>query len=191
MDADWSVELGHDDPALEFPWTAPDRAQPYVDLRQRRDAVHELPEARDCRELGQFLLSLNAPTSPWLSAKCSVWLDDELGEAEAIYDANLKLCSYVDLIACDVEARFSFERHEQWVKSAARSLATDDEQSAVCELVVRRCWYHATSNTITDSSPGFYVTFYLVGYGHHESQARTRWANGLRQVAAVLTSSAP
>ena len=127
MDADWSVELGRDDPALEFPWSSPEGSRRYIDLRQSPELVSEIPEAARSPELAQCLIALNAPTSAWQTVKCDVWSDDELGAGELIYEPRLKFCSYVDLIACNAPVRFSFERHECFVKRAARQLSDDDE----------------------------------------------------------------
>ncbi len=198
MDADWSVELADDDPALEFPWSSPDGSQRYIDLHRHPGRLLEIPEATHFPELGEFLRAINQPRSPWLTAKCDIWLDEELGEAETIYEASIKQCSYVDLVACDNAARSSFERHEQWVRSMARALSSDDAVPVACEFVVRRCWFHREATplhaaTPEDESPvpGFYVTFYLSGYGTDEGEARAQWAEGLRRVTGVLAASAP
>ena len=190
MDADWSVELGRDDPALEFPWSSPDGSRHYVDVVQSAESVCEIPEARQYPELAEFLLTLNAPSSVWQTVKCDVWLDSELDEAELIYDAKLKCCSYVDLIARDTSARFSFQHYERFVKSAAKQLSDNDERPISCELIVRRCWYQRELPD-DDLTSGFYVTFYLFGYGSDEAQARVRWGEGLRRVTSILTESAP
>ena len=201
MDADWSVELGADDPVLEFPWSSPDGSQQYIDLRKQPELLSAIPEATDNPELGEFLREINAQPSPWTTVKCDVWLDDDLGEAEAIYDATVKFCCYVDLITSDIAARLSFERHEAWVKSAARKLDTEDEEPIACEFIVRRCWYHpeaegersnaGRSVADAESSPGFYVTLYVFGYGRNEAEARTHWEAGLRRVTSVLTAAVP
>jgi len=197
MDADWSVELGADDAVLEFPWSSPDGAQCYLDLRRHPELRAEIPEAVRFPELGEFLLVMNGPTSPWLTAKCDLWFDDELDEAEAIYHAKQKFCAYVDLVLREDDARFSFSRHEQCVKSAARALASDDELPVACEFIVRRCWYHTETNPLRAGDdaetpgkgnpvPGFYLTFYVFGYGDDHSQARVRWGEGLRRAAVAL-----
>ena len=98
MDADWSVELGHDDPALDFPWSSSNGSKGYVDLLQRPELLSAISEATQYPELGEFLLTLNAPSSHWLTVKCDVWLDHQLGEAEGIYGATMRQSSYVDLI---------------------------------------------------------------------------------------------
>jgi hypothetical protein len=201
MDGDWSVEIGSDDESLEFPWASPDGSQRYVDLQIDPDRVAEIPEATRFPELGEFLHEINRPNAPWLTAKCDVWLDDEMGETEAIYGAKWKLCSYVDLVVRNENIRFSFERHEQWIKSAARRLSNNDELPTISEFILRRCWYHTEASALRAGDnahtpgkenlvPGFYVTFYLFGYGVDESQARASWAEGLRQVTAALSSSA-
>jgi hypothetical protein len=200
MDADWSVELGADDDALEFPWASPDGSQSHLDLQRHPELLAEIPEAAQFPELAGFLCALNGPESQWLSAKCDVWIDGELGEAEAIHDAKLKLCSYVDLIFRYEDERFCFDRHEQWVKSAARELSVGGLPVA-CEFIVRRCWYRpeasdlrAFDDTLSPGGenlqPGFYITFYLFGYGANEHQARERWGEGLRRVTSVLAQLA-
>jgi hypothetical protein len=201
MDADWSVELGSDDGALEFPWSSPDGRQRYFDLRGHPEQLAEIPEAVLFPELGELLHALNAPPSPWFTAKCDVWTENHLDAAEAIHDATLKLCSYVDLIFRADDTRFSFDRHEQWVKSAARELSNDVATSVACEFIVRRCWYRpevsplrefeeTSSREGENTVPGFCITFYLLGYGNTESEARERWAAGLRQVTPVLLALA-
>jgi hypothetical protein len=202
MDADWSVELGSDDEALEFPWSSPDGSQRYIDLHREPDRLADLTEATRFPELGEFLRAMNQQQLPWLTAKCDVWLDNELNEAEAIYNARLKLSSYVDLVARDEAARFSFIRHEQWVKSAAGALSSDDGLAVACEFIVRRCWYHTEASSLradedattlreNNPVPGFYMTLYLFGYGGDESEARVRWVEGLRRGTGVLAPLAP
>jgi len=191
MDADWSVELGTDDPTLEFPWSSPDGSQGYVDLSSQPEALTAIPEAAAYPELAEFLRTVNGKSSPWQTVKCDVWTDDELGEAETIYDGTLKFCSYVDLIVRDAAARWSFERHEAWVKSAARELDGEGAVSIACEFIVRRCWFHPEGAVDPEhTTAGFYVTLYLFGYGHDEAEARARWAEGLRRVTGVLADSA-
>jgi hypothetical protein len=187
VDADWSVELGADDPALEFPWSSPDGAQGYVDLLAHPERLREIPEAARYPELAEVLLAFNSASSSWLTAKCDVWSDEDLGEAEEIYDSRLKMCSYTDLVRRYEATGFSFAQHEQWVKRAARQLSDSDEQPIACELTVRRCWFRQDSQAQEDSLPGFCITVFVFGYGDDEAQARARWTEGLRRVTAVLT----
>ncbi|HZM10636.1 MAG TPA: hypothetical protein VFC15_10540 [Candidatus Limnocylindrales bacterium] len=186
MDADWSVELGHDDPSLEFPWASPDGTQRFVDLSRHLEAICEIPEAAQYPELARFLLELNGKFSPWLTAKCDVWIDNELGEAEDIYDAKLKMCSYIDLVRRNESERFSFEQHEQWVKSTAMTLRNIGPHPIGCELIVRRCWYPTGSRADDDPVPGFYITLYVSGYGDNEAEALARWAGGLTRVSSIV-----
>ena len=186
MDADWSVELGHEDPSLEFPWASPDGTQRFVDLSRHLEAIREIPEAAQYPALGRFLLELNSKFSPWLTAKCDVWIDNELGEAEDIYNAKLRVCSYIDLVRRNESERFSFEHHEKWVKSATMTLRNTVPHPIACEFIVRRCWYHADSCADDEPAPGFYITLYLFGYGDNEAQALARWAGGLTRVSGVL-----
>lgn len=187
MDADWSVELAADDPALEFPWSSPDGTQQFVDLSQRPEAIATLPEVALYPELAKFLTVLNGTLSPWLTVKCDAWIDDDLGEAEAIYDAQLKMCSYIDLVRRDASERFSFERHEKWLKLAASGLqAVGTDDPIACEFIVRRCWYQSNSPRDDEPVPGLYITIYVFGYGNDEAGARAMWEEGLAYIAGVL-----
>jgi hypothetical protein len=190
MDADWSVELGHDDPALEFPWSSPDGSQAYVDLLQHPETIVYIPEATARPEIAESLLVINQTGLPWITVKCDVWQDDELGQAQLCADESVK-SSYIDLIAQNPESRFSFERHEAWARAAARILSSDECDGISCEFIVRRCWYHEAGTTERSSTPGFYVTFYLFGCGRSPDEARAKWVSGLRQATTLLASSAP
>lgn len=205
MDADWSVELADDDPVLDFPWST-DEALAYVDVKRHPEKLNEIPEVRDLPELADFLRVINQPGSSLLTAKCDTWIDHELNEWEKIYDAKRKFCSYVDLLFDQDDARFSFPRYEQFVKSLAGALSHSDDSetenlAAAAEFIVRRCWYHSEETPCTEPSPrlsaqvnavvpdaraGFYITFYLSGYGVDEAEARSLWAAGLKRATRVL-----
>jgi hypothetical protein len=58
------------------------------------------------------------------------------------------------------------------------------EIPAAAEFLIRRCYYHDAEG-IRD---GFYITFYLFGYGDDEVQARQRWAIGLKLVEHAIRS---
>lgn len=90
MDADYSVELGPEAPALEIPWHDPEGRLHYVELRSDsgsmdRDILNDprlndvllnvarIPEARQFPALGRFLIAVNSAESQWQSAKCDVW----------------------------------------------------------------------------------------------------------------------
>ena len=186
MDADWSVELGADDPALEFPWSTPDGSQQYVDLAAHPEAVHGIEEAVRHAPLREFLVKLNSSESPWQTVKCDVWLDDEVIADELIVGGKVRVGSYVDLIRRNSGERYSFERHESWVKAVAARLPSTDDDASECELIVRRCYYHRDADPEGDSDAGFYVTVYVFGYGGDEAAAEKAWAAGLTLVSSAL-----
>ena len=59
MDADFSVEMGPDDPVLEMPWASADGSLGYYNLREQPELLEQLEEARRSPELAQFLRHLN------------------------------------------------------------------------------------------------------------------------------------
>lgn len=107
MEADWSVELAADDPAIVVPWSAEDGSCKFTDLRRRPqgeaeealrrrpegadksqnpdpppdEMLDEIEEARREPALRSALLALNSALSPLWTAKCDAWLTDStLGE---------------------------------------------------------------------------------------------------------------
>jgi hypothetical protein len=56
------------------------------------------------------------------------------------------------------------------------------EIPAAAEFLVRRCYYHEEDET----RDGFYITFYLFGYGDDDPQAQQRWVIGLKLVENAI-----
>ena len=142
MDADFSVELGADDDALEFPWSSPDGNLRYYDLKQQPDLLLYIAEANEYQELGRYLSSANSDRSVFLTAKCDVWTDDELSEAEEIYEAKTKLGCYIDHLFAEAgdaaeERRFSFERHERLAERLVELLGRVPPIDAAVECILR------------------------------------------------------
>ena len=187
MDADWSVELGADDPALEFPWTSTDGTQGYIDLSNDSGGLGRIPEAKQYRPLWSFLLGLNGKTSPWLTVKCDAWMDNEVGEYTDPYPINWRMASYVDLIRRDESQRLSFEQHERWVKKGVERLRRFPNAPYSCEFIVRRCYYH-TEEDAEDLTPGLYLTVYVFGYGDTKCHAESSWKAGLDRAYHTLSS---
>ena len=184
MHADFALELGPGDAALELPWKSPDGAQRYYDLKRRPELLLEVQEAHDNRELGEFLVTTNSPVSMFETAKCDTWLSNELTEEEQIYGAAWKFGSYVDLVFTEREPRFLLPEHEAFAERLVKLLARAPEISAAAEFIVRRCYYHRAEGG--DSDSGYYFTFYLNGYGDDEDEARRRWNVGLKLVENAL-----
>jgi len=186
MDADWSVELGADDPALEMPWESSDGSRRYVDLLSHPEAISDIPEAVQYEPLREFLIVLNGNNSPWQTAKCDAWQDDAVGDAPGLECSQRRMCSYVDLIRRDSPQRFSFEQHEAWTREAVVRLQRLGDDSVACELVVRRCYFHIDFESANDSEPGFHVTLYVSANGNDETEAAARWRQGLSLVSSAL-----
>ncbi len=177
MDATVSVELGAEDAHLEIPWQAGDLR--YYDLKRHPELLLELPESHN-REMAEFLTAMNSALSMLETAKCDTWLSDQMEAQEAIYAASWKFCSYVDLIFTDPKARLGFAGHENFAKRIARLLRRAPDIPSAAEFIVRRCRY------AVDAAEGFYLTFYLFGYGDDEDEARRRWGIGLKVVENAL-----
>jgi len=175
VQADFAVELGKEDETLEMPWAAEDGPR-YYDLKRHPELLREVEEAQGFRELGEFLAAVNSHANAVETAKCDAWASTEINPEEEIFGAPCKFGSYVDLLLSDERGRLSFSEHEQWAKRLMDLLKKAPEIPAAAEFLIRRCYYHGADGM----RDGFYVTFYLFGYGEDEPQARQRWAIGLK-----------
>jgi hypothetical protein len=184
MQADYSVELGREDPALELPWQSEDGASRYYDLKSHPEALGQISEASIFPELKTFLVRVNAAGFPLQTAKCDAWPSREISPEEEIF-APLKFVSYVDLIFAAEEPRLSFVEHETLVKSLCTLLKRAPDMSASVELVIRRCYYCRDQNS-GESLDGFSITAYVSGFGEDEAAARGRWSIALTLLQHAL-----
>jgi hypothetical protein len=182
VEADFAVELGADDETLELPWAAEDGGPRYYDLKRHPELLLNVEEASRDQELSEFLAAMNAPASLLETAKCDTWASTEMNREEDIFGAAFKFGSYVDLLFTQESSRTSFETHEQFAKRVTQLLKRVPEIPAAAELLIRRCFYHVEG----EIRQGFYITFYLFGYGDEEPQARQRWAIALKLVENAI-----
>jgi len=187
MEADFAIELGADDETLEMPWASEENGPRYYDLKRHPEFLHSIEEARRVPEVGQFLTALNSPASILETAKCDAWPSTEMNAEEEILGATHKFCSYVDLLFADELSRFSFPAHERLAEQLVKLLKKVPEIPATAEFLIRRCHYHV-EREIQD---GFYITFYLFGYGDDAPQARQRWAIALNLVKNAIKQVCP
>jgi hypothetical protein len=203
VQADYCVELGREDPALELPWSSENHR--YYDLKRNPEWVHEIREAADFLELRTFLTRINAKGFPLQTAKCDTWYTRDLSpEEEETFGAAGKFGSYVDLVFAETEPesaeragvpraetmsrRLSLEAHETLSKNLCALLKRAPEIAATIELVIRHCYYHLESNPATSES-GFCITTYVSGFGENEAEARQRWSIALTLVQNALVQA--
>lgn len=165
-----------------MPWAAEESGPRYFDLKRHPELLREVEEAQRFPELGEFLAAVNSPASALETAKCDAWASAEITPEEEIFEAPCKFGSYVDLLFSDERARFSFPEHELWAKRLTDLLNKAPEVPAAAECFIRCCYYQL-ADSVRD---GFYITFYLFGYGEDEFQARQRWAAGLKLTESAI-----
>ena len=215
MDSDFSIELGHEDPVLDFPWTDPSGRLAYFDLKRHPELIAKIEEAEKFPELAEFLKRVNSPRSPFESAKCDVWQTTELNAEEEIFGGAHKFACYVDLVFSDVESRPSLPIHESFARRLTELLRRAPEMAATAEICIRHCFFaeaestgepksevrsqiaevkpplpslspEAKEESLGDLASGFYFTVYLSGYGEDEPAARKNWAIALDLVASAI-----
>jgi hypothetical protein len=192
MDADFSIELGREDPVLDFPWKDAAGAVAYRDLKRHPELLDGIDEAITSPELGEFLRVMNSARSMLETAKCDVWTTTELSAVEEIYGASHKFASYVDVVFSGIDLRLcslreSLPAHEQFARKLAGLLRRAPEISSAAEVSVRRCFYVAERGI----REGFYCTLYVSGYGNDDATAQQNWAVGLKLLEnAILQLSA-
>lgn len=175
VEADFSVELGADDETLEMPWSGGADSPKYFDLKHHPELLPKIEEAVKFPEMAEFLLVMNSPSSFLETAKCDLWSSTDINPEEEIFGGTHKSGSYVDVLFCDEKQRFSFEHHERFAKQITQLLKKAPEIAASAQFLIRRCFYHVGDH-IKD---GFYITFFLFGYGDDHERARQRWSIGL------------
>lgn len=188
VEADFSIELGTEDPTLCLPWADAESGLRYYDLKRRPDLLLNIQEAIHFPELGEFLAAVNSPASRFESAKCDAWFTTDLNPEDELFGAAGKFGSYVDFIFSDAKQRSSFPEHELLARQLTQLLKRVPEIPAAAEIMVRRACYHS-GEIITD---GFYFTLYVFGYGYDAGESRQRWAialklteNALRQLSSM------
>jgi len=188
VQADFAVELGADDETLEMPWAAEDGGLRYHDLKRHPELLSKLDEVARAPELGEFLCKVNSPQSPLETAKCDFWSTTEINPEEEIFEATHKFGSYVDLFFSDEAKRFSFPQHEQLAKQLTKLLQRAPDMPVAVEFLIRRCYYHEKEEAPgeEDIRDGFYITFYLFGYGDDEAKSRQNWVIGLKLVRSAI-----
>ncbi len=189
MDADFSIELGREDPVLDFPWKDPAGKLAYVDLKRHPELLASIEEAKQFPELGEFLRTLNSPRSMVETAKCDAWATSELSPEEEIYSASHKFASYVDVVFSDIDARLSFSAHEEFARKLVALLQRAPETPSAAEACVRRCYFAEEGGGVRE---GYYCTLYVSGYGNDEASARMIWGVALKLVGnAIVQLSRP
>lgn len=181
MQADFAVELGANDETLEFPWSDESGKLRYYDLKRHPDLLSRIEEARREPALKEFLFTTNSIASVLETAKCDTWQSTEINPEEEIFGGAHKFGSYVDLLFSDEQARLQFPAHEALAQRVSALLKKAPEIPASAEFLIRRCNYHQEQLSI-----GFYITFYVLGYGEDEVQAHKRWAIALKLVENAI-----
>lgn len=184
MEADFSIEMRHDDPVLDFPWTDPAGKLAYFDLKRQPELLAEIGEAGEYPELAEFLKSVNSARSVLESAKCDVWETTELSPEEEIFGASHKFASYVDLVFSDIERRFSLPRHEEFAKRLTDLLRHVPEIGAAVEICIRRCFFRVVDAEAVRE--GCYLTLYVNGYGNDVVLARRNGGIATKLVASAI-----
>ena len=183
MLAEWSVELGADDPKLEIPWSSEDGQLRFLDLKRQPELLLEVREAYFYPELGEFISWANSADSALETAKCDAWTSRQIEAEEEVFGEPCKFGSYVDLLFAAPDKRSRFVDNEQFVQSLARLLQHAPEMGSSAEFIVRRCIDRRGEAEANDC---YYITFYLHGYGEEEQQARKRWGIALKMVQHAI-----
>jgi hypothetical protein len=184
MLAEWNVELGADDPELELPWSTPDGANRFLDLKRQPELLLEVPEACLYPELAEFLGWASSPDSPIETAKCDAWTSRQMTTEDEVFGERCKFGSYVDFLFTAINRRDQFADHERFVQDLSRLLRHAPEIASAAEFIVRRCLDRRGSDPA--NADCYYITFYLYGYGEDEEEARKRWGIALKMVQNAI-----
>ncbi|MBS1814215.1 MAG: hypothetical protein JSS87_05015 [Acidobacteria bacterium] len=193
MLTEWSAECGADDPVIEVPWTSPDGALRWTDLRTDPHAVDEITEADEYPALLAALRALNASRSPVYTSKCDVWeMDaDELAHlrADLLLEedvATAGITSYIDIVVADRTTFASRHQAEQLMHRIDRMAGELPHSLAKLELVLRPAVVDFDA-----VQEGYAITLYVKGCGVDIFEANERWSAALRDVARLIRGMQP
>ena len=139
MLAEWTIELGADDPRLQIPWALEDGSSRFLDLKRQPELLLEVPEACAYSELAEFLNWANSSESPFETAKCDAWTSRYIDAEDAVFGEPCKFGSYVDLLFVDKDRRSQFSENEGFVQALAKLVRRAPEMASAAEFTVRRC----------------------------------------------------
>jgi hypothetical protein len=186
--ASWAIALGADSPVLTVPWHDKDGNVAYVDLKSHPERIDNIPEARENPVLADVLATLNAPESPWVTAKCDRWELDEDDLETAALDLELALAqagigSYIDFYHRDARLFASLEHHRDLLQrlTLAEGIGGGNPK-AILELTLRRC--------IAVGAEGYAITAFLYAIGDDAAQAQANWADALTALTRILLDTA-
>ena len=183
MDADFSIELGREDPVLDFPWTDPAGKFAYVDLKRHPELMAEIEEAQRFPELAEFLLLRELGTSMLETAKCDAWATTELSPEEEIYDASHKFASYVDVVFSDIDDASIFFCSRTF---CARSWLSYCDGRRWLRRQRRYACGAATSEKATIHRKAFTAPCMSVATGTMALSARQNWGVGLKSMGNAI-----
>jgi len=198
MHATWAISLAADSPVLVVPWHDDAGLAAYVDLCARPDCMEDIPEAVEHPSLARALAKLNAPDSPWLTAKCDRWTLDEDDLEAAALDlmlartkgfAQAGIGSYIDIYHRNSAEFAALERHRDLLPQLTRvaeglageGVQRDGHPAAMLELTLRRC--------IVEGREGYAITAFLYAIGENPARAEANWAAALAALTHILLKS--
>jgi hypothetical protein len=195
MLAEWTAECTADAPTLVVPWSDPDSAARYIDLRTDPYEIAEIPEAELYPALGRALRSLNATRSPFLTAKCDVWrlsAEEQPEELEALRfeldldpeESHFGIASYIDVLWRDRALFASAHQQTEMLDRLTRRAERLDHHAVALACVLRPAMFDFEDTTVE----GFAVTLYVRALGHDAHAAIVHWAAALDDITALLRS---
>jgi hypothetical protein len=193
MLSEWTAECTADAPTLVVPWSDPDSSARYVDLRAEPYDIAEIPEAELYPALGRTLRSLNATRSPFLTAKCDVWLlsaDDNVEELEMLRleldldaeESMAGIASYIDILWRDRTLFASAHQQREMLDRLTRRAERLEHRAAALACVLRPAMFDFEDTTVE----GFAVTLYVRALGHDTASATAHWDAALEDITKLL-----
>jgi hypothetical protein len=195
MLAEWTAECTADAATLVVPWSDPDSAARYVDLRADPYDIAEIREADLYPALSRALRSLNATRSPFLTAKCDIWqlsAEDQPEELEALRfeldldseESHFGIASYIDILWRDRALFASAHQQTEMLDRLTRRAERLDHHAAALACVLRPAMFDFEDTTVE----GFAFTLYIRALGHDAAAAIERWSSALDDITALLRS---
>jgi hypothetical protein len=149
----------------------------YVNLRQKPDAIAELPELQDCPPLREFVSALNAPPSPFETFGCEKW--SQPWSAVEFPGLTVRHGSYVDIAFVDRDLCATPKTYYQLI-DRFRQYASVNRTYDVMHA------FFALQQAVSANQSWWTLSPWIYGIGQTEKEAARWWAEGLNYLLTFL-----
>jgi hypothetical protein len=154
-----------------------DQSHSYVDLKEHPELASVLPELRDAAPLREFVLALNAASSPYETFGCEKWISDYSHE---------QLPGFTKRKGCYVDLAFVDKTRCSSPKIYSRILDALREQEKANRTYDVMTVHSEFQPSFCGDNRWWTLSLWMYGIGRNEAEAERWWAECLAYMQRFL-----